>query len=182
MYLNNRQLYIIGYLMPNKKGGKKFKRGKKTSISTSLVYKDDKEDQEYARVEQVYGSGRYKLFCFDGIERLGISAGNIKRVRIYLKDIVLISKWDFQDTKCSIIFKYDDEQVHQLNSANQFPDNLHLDNFEECTDNDDIFDYNITEEQNIDNEDRDNADSDNEDSDNEDSDNEDSKNIDLNDI
>ena len=66
-------------LVLNKKGGK-FKRGKKTSISTSLVYKDDKEDQEYARVEQPFGSGRYKLFCFDGIERLGISALEILNV------------------------------------------------------------------------------------------------------
>ena len=47
-----------------------------------MVYKDVKEDQEYARIDSVYGSGRYKLFCFDGTERLGIAAGNIKRMRI----------------------------------------------------------------------------------------------------
>ena len=80
--------------MPNKKGGKKFKRGKKNGghISSVMIYKDPKEDQEYARIDSVYGSGRYKLFCFDGKERLGIASGNIKRTRISLKDIVLISK------------------------------------------------------------------------------------------
>ena len=33
--------------MPNAKGGKKFKRGKKTIHETKLIYKDPKEDQEY---------------------------------------------------------------------------------------------------------------------------------------
>ena len=130
--------------MPNKKGGKKFKKGKKGGgISTSMIYKDVKEDQEYARVDSVYGSGRYKLFCFDGQERLGIAAGNIKRMRISLKDIVLISKWDFQDSKCSIVFKYDEEQVHKLKSMNEFPANLQLDDFEIVNNEDDIFDYSI---------------------------------------
>ena len=130
--------------MPNKKGGKKFKKGKKGGgISTSMIYKDVKEDQEYARVDSVYGSGRYKLFCFDGQERLGIAAGNIKRMRISLKDIVLISKWDFQDSKCSIVFKYDEEQVHKLKSMNEFPANLHLDDYEIVNSEDDIFDYSI---------------------------------------
>ena len=130
--------------MPNSRGGKKFKRGKKGgSISNTMVYKDVKEDQEYARIDSVYGSGRYKLFCFDGKERLGIAAGNIKRMRISLKDIVLISKWDFQDNKCSIVFKYDEEQVHKLKSMNEFPANLQLDDFEIIDNEDDIFDYSI---------------------------------------
>ena len=130
--------------MPNQKGGKRFKRGKKGgSISNAMVYKDVKEDQEYARIDSVYGSGRYKLFCFDGKERLGIAAGNIKRMRISLKDIVLISKWDFQDSKCSIVFKYDEEQVHKLKSMNEFPANLQLDDFEIIDNEDDIFDYSI---------------------------------------
>ena len=148
--------------MPNSKGGKKFKRGKKGgSISNTMVYKDVKEDQEYARIDSVYGSGRYKLFCFDGKERLGIAAGNIKRMRISLKDIVLISKWDFQDAKCSIVFKYDEEQVHKLKSMNEFPANLQLDDFEIIDNEDDIFDYsvdNISDDEQEDNSENDKTD------------------------
>ena len=52
--------------MPNKKGGKKFKRGKKVNnFERTLILKDPKEDQEYSQVKQVLGNGRYKLFCFD---------------------------------------------------------------------------------------------------------------------
>ena len=66
--------------MPNKKGGKKFKRGKKEIASDrKLILKDPKEDQEYAKITRVNGSGRYKLLCFDGVERLGIAAGNIRK-------------------------------------------------------------------------------------------------------
>ena len=66
--------------MPNKKGGKKFKKGKKDSFQEKqLILKDPKEGQEYAKITRVNGSGRYQLYCFDGKERLGICAGNIKR-------------------------------------------------------------------------------------------------------
>ena len=44
--------------MPNKKGGKKFKKGKKeTSFDRKLILKDPKEDQEYAKIKKVNGKG-----------------------------------------------------------------------------------------------------------------------------
>lgn len=113
----------------NKRGGKKHKRGKKEAFENrKLIIKDSKEDQEYAQVRKVNGSGRYNLFCFDGTERLGISAGNIKRrARIQIYDIVLVSKWDFQDNKCSIIHKYEEDEVQELKVKNEFPKNIKLD-------------------------------------------------------
>ena len=37
--------------MPNAKGGKKFKKGKKQTFhEKALIYKDPKEDQEYGKV------------------------------------------------------------------------------------------------------------------------------------
>ena len=114
--------------MPNKKGGKKFKKGKKeSSFDRKLILKDPKENQEYAKIKRVNGSGRYQLFCFDGDERLGISAGNIrKKTRLVLNDIVLVSLWDFQNTKCSIIHKYEEDEVYKLKSQNEFPKNINL--------------------------------------------------------
>ena len=105
--------------MPNKKGGKKFKKGKKNNQynEKTLIYRNPKDLQEYAKILKVNGSGRYQVFCFDGTERLGICAGTIKRkFRFSIDDIILISKWDFQDSKCSIIHKYDDDEVHKLKS------------------------------------------------------------------
>ena len=114
--------------MPNKKGGKKFKKGKKeSSFDRKLILKDPKENQEYAKIKKVNGSGRYQLFCFDGNERLGIAAGNIrKKTRLFLNDIILVSLWDFQDSKCSIIHKYEDDEVQKLRSQDEFPKNINL--------------------------------------------------------
>ena len=112
----------------NKKGGKKHKRGKKDLFENrKLILKNVKDGQEYAQIKRVNGSGRYDLYCFDGTDRLGICAGNIKRrTRIQIYDIVLISKWEFQDNKCSIIHKYDEDEVQELKIKNEFPKNIKL--------------------------------------------------------
>jgi len=128
----------------NQKGGKKHKKGKKESFQEKqLIYKDPKEDQEYAKVTKVNGSGRYQLFCFDGKDRLGICAGNIKRkVRLSINDIVLVALWDFQDNKCSIIHKYEEDEAQKLKIQGEFPENIRLEednSFLEDTEN--LFSY-----------------------------------------
>jgi len=112
----------------NQKGGKKHKKGKKESFQEKkLILKDPKEDQEYAKITRVNGSGRYQLFCFDGKDRLGICAGNIKRrTRFAIGDIILVALWDFQDSKCSIIHKYEGDEVPKLKSQGEFPENIKL--------------------------------------------------------
>jgi translation initiation factor 1A len=112
----------------NQKGGKKHKKGKKDSFQErQLILKDPKEGQEYAKITKVNGSGRYQLFCFDGKDRLGICAGNIKRrTRFVISDIILVSLWEFQDTKCSIIHKYEPEESRKLKNQGEFPENIKL--------------------------------------------------------
>lgn len=118
--------------MPNMKGGKGFKKRKKQSSGYReklLILRDKEEDQEYGQIKKVNGSGRYVVSCFDGTERLGISAGNIrKRYRIQVGDIVLLSLWtDIQDSKCSIIHKYDEDEARKLQSQGEFPATIQLD-------------------------------------------------------
>ena len=112
----------------NQKGGKKHKKGKKDSFQErQLILKDPKEGQEYAKITKVNGSGRYQLFCFDGKDRLGICAGNIKRkTRFAISDIILVSLWEFQETKCSIIHKYEPEESRKLKNQGEFPENIKL--------------------------------------------------------
>ena len=116
--------------MPNAKGGKKFKRGKKTGAHEKrLIYKDPTEDQEYGKVCRAMGSGRFEIQCFDGKMRMGIVAGNMrKRVWINKDDIVLFSKWEFTtgDDKCSIIHKYDLDESRKLQREGEFPDFIKL--------------------------------------------------------
>ena len=124
--------------MPNQKGGKKFKRGKKHVFhKRELIEKDPKEHQEYSVVKKVLGSGRYELLCQDGITRIGICRGTIrKRTKIIVDDILLVALWvDLQDNKCSIIHKYDEGETHKIDITGLRKEK----EFEE----DDLFDYNL---------------------------------------
>ena len=124
--------------MPNQKGGKKFKKGKKNNnYEKKLIFKSSEDNQEYAKILKVNGSGRYNLFCFDGTERLGICAGNIKRkVRLTLDDIVLVSLWDFQDSKCSIVHKYETDEILKLKNQNESPSTIQLEENNDFHDDD----------------------------------------------
>ena len=133
--------------MPNAKGGKKFKRGKKnTSFEKKIIYKDIKEDQEYGKVIRAMGNGRFEIQCFDGKNRMGIIAGNMrKRVWVNKDDIILFSKWEFttDDDKCSIIHKYDIEESRKLQKEGEFPDTINLEEENEFIESDNFqFDYN----------------------------------------
>ena len=132
--------------MPNAKGGKKFKRGKKGGPQEKrFIYKDPAEDQEYGKVCRAMGSGRFEIQCFDGKMRMGIVAGNMrKRVWINKDDIILFSKWEFttEDNKCSIIHKYDLDESRKLQRDGEFPDFITLDEENDFTTEDMIhFDY-----------------------------------------
>ena len=132
--------------MPNKKGGKKFKKGKKQSFHVkAMIYKDPKEDQEYGKVIRAMGNGRFDIQCFDGKNRMGILAGNMrKKVWVNKDDIILLSKWEFttEDDKCSIIHKYDRDESRKLQRDGEFPDFITLDEENEFGADDMIqFDY-----------------------------------------
>jgi len=136
--------------MPNAKGGKKFKRGKKnTSFEKKLIYKDPKEDQEYGKIIRAMGNGRFEIQCFDGKTRMGIVAGNMrKRVWVNKDDIILFSKWEFttDDDKCSIVHKYDIDESRKLQKEGEFPDTINLDEENEFIDDDNFhFDYDATD-------------------------------------
>ena len=123
--------------MPNKKGGKKFKRGKKETLDRKLITKNPKEDQEYAKIKSVNGSGRYQVFCFDGVDRLGISAGNIrKKTRIGLNDIVLVSLREWQDSVCDIIDNYDENLTRKLKEKGLVPKSINVDVDNQYSDDD----------------------------------------------
>lgn len=119
--------------MPNKKGGKKFKKGKKQSnhFSKKLIVKNEEEgvdDQEYGKIVKVSGGGRFRVFCFDGKERMGTVCGQMrKRVWVKSDDIVLVCLWTgIQDDKCTIIHKYDQDEAYKLRDMGEFPKEVQL--------------------------------------------------------
>ena len=125
--------------MPNNKGGKNFKKGKKTrdyEEKKQLIKKDVKESQEYAQVINAKGNGRFEVLCFDGGKiRMGTICGTMrKRVWVNRSDVVLISLWEgmTDDTKCSIIHKYSEDDVKRLQKDGELPDTFkfNLDEFD----------------------------------------------------
>ena len=124
--------------MPNNKGGRNFKKGKKTRVyedKKQLIKKDVKESQEYAQVVNPKGNGRFELLCFDGGKtRMGTICGTMrKRVWVNRSDVVLISLWEgmTDDTKCSIIHKYSEDEAKRLQKEGELPDTFkfNLDEF-----------------------------------------------------
>lgn len=113
--------------MPNKKGGKKYKKGKSfQSTNRNLVLKEN-DSEELGQIIAVKGSGRFDVECCDGVTRLGIVRGALrKRLWINLHDMVLTSLWEFEDKKCSIIHKYDENEISKLRKLNQIPKNYRL--------------------------------------------------------
>lgn len=131
--------------MPNKKGGKKFKKGKKSTnhFSKKLILKNEEEgvdDQEYGKILKVSGGGRFRVFCFDGRERMGTICGQMrKRVWVKADDVVLVCLWTgIQDDKCTIIHKYDSDEAYKLRDMGEFPKEVQLGEATEYED-DDIF-------------------------------------------
>ena len=101
--------------MANKKGGKKYKRNKKTSYVTKFP-KKELEFQEYAYVMSMDGGQHCKLLLPDGLEYKGVMRGSLKKKHIFIKrnGFILVEKRDFQESKVDITFQYADEQIDEL--------------------------------------------------------------------
>lgn len=103
--------------MPNKKGGKKYKKGgrKNNYSETELIIKDKNQSEEYGIITNKNGNGRFNVKGNDGLDRLGIISGKMrKRVWIEIGDVVLLSVWEFQEEKCTIIHKYTSNDLNKL--------------------------------------------------------------------
>ncbi|KAI9475713.1 MAG: eukaryotic translation initiation factor 1A, Y-chromosomal [Benjaminiella poitrasii] len=132
------------------KGGKSRRRGKNDTENDKreLVFKE--EGQEYAQVTKMLGNGRVEAQCFDGVKRLALIRGKLrKKVWINQGDIVLLSLRDFQDEKADVIQRYNPDEARQLKSYGELPDTAKIneaDNTFGGEEDDDVeFDFDIDE-------------------------------------
>ncbi len=110
--------------MPNKKGGKNYKKGKHAT-EAPIVY-ECLEGQMYARVIKVLGNCNMLVYCNDGRERVCHIRGNMrKKVWMGTGDLVLISIRDFGNEKAGeigkgdICAKYDPAVISKLRQRDQ---------------------------------------------------------------
>jgi len=130
----------------NKIGGKKHK-GKKNDVKVAKTLEVPEASESIGQVNRANGNGRFNVRCIDGVTRLGILRGTMrKRVWINRLDLLLVEPWDFETDKCSILHKYDDDEYEKLKILGHIPKEFKLEG-DECNDgdDDDYFSYNISD-------------------------------------
>ena len=124
----------------NTRGGNKAKKGKNYQPPKTFITKDP-ENQDYAKITKCLGNCRFEVLTLQtNIPKIGHIRGNMqKKIWIKENDIVIISLRDFQDNKCDIIHKYDNEEIKQLIKLNEIQKETlnNNQNDEDC-----VFDFN----------------------------------------
>jgi len=138
-------------MVKNTKGGKKGKNiaRKNIGVVSSLKYEDliKTDEQEYARVLKINGGNRYDLLCYDNVNRLGISRGKINKTKVEIGTIVLISKRDFQDNKCDVLYIYNISELRKLIEHGDITETFAK--LSEQSNSDDIISFGIEEEEEV---------------------------------
>lgn len=101
--------------MPGKKKPKGTRNAGVAAEKRELLFRE--EDQQYGRVTAMLGNRRVSIECLDGVKRMGIIRGSMKRGavnRVRQGDFVLCSLRDYQDDKCDVCHKYDMEEIRRL--------------------------------------------------------------------
>ena len=129
----------------NKVGGKKHK-GKKNTIKESKELVVPEENELIGQVSKVKGNGRFDIRCIDGTEKSGILRGTMrKKVWVNRLDLVLVEPWDFQTEKCSILHKYQDNEMNKLLKGGHLPKEFKIENDSLNLDEEEYFSYDISD-------------------------------------
>jgi len=129
----------------NKTGGKKHK-GKKNTVKESKELVIPEEGELIGQVSKVKGSGRFDIRCIDGTERAGILRGTMrKKIWVNRLDLVLVIPWEFETAKCSILHKYEDNEMNKLLKGGYLPKEFKLENDCDNLDEDNYFSYDISD-------------------------------------
>ncbi|KAK4189245.1 hypothetical protein QBC35DRAFT_380734 [Podospora australis] len=109
------------------KGGKNRRRGKNENDNEKRELTFKEEGQEYAQVLKMLGNGRLEAMCFDGVKRLGLIRGKLrKKIWINNGDIILVSLREYQDEKGDVILKYSADEARSLKAYGELPDNAKI--------------------------------------------------------
>lgn len=103
--------------MPNKKGGKNYKKSKHADDEPILYERD--AGQMYARIIKLLGNCNVLVFCNDNKERICHIRGSMRR-KVWLGpgDIVLISLRD-GDERGDICLRFDPRILHRLQARDK---------------------------------------------------------------
>ena len=103
----------------NKKKGKNAK-SKGANIEKRKLVEADLDGQVYGILEKALGSRFFTVNCLDNTKRR--CKVRKKRMRCSEGDCVIISLRDFDDENADVIYKYDADEVRQLQKMGVLPD------------------------------------------------------------
>lgn len=106
--------------MPNKKKRGKNSKNKNLIVEKRKLLEADLDGQVYGFVDKATGCGYFTVNCIDNTIRR-CKARN-KRLRISAGDCVIIALRDFDDVNGDIIYKYNSDEVRQLQKIGALPD------------------------------------------------------------
>lgn len=116
-------------------------------VKRELLHKD--EMQEYAIIVKLSGDRRAQLKRPDETMILGRIIGSLRRCRMKVDDVVLISYREYQMDRCDIIHKYNNDEVRALIKEKELPNNFQDENVGEdgtegvtfAEEEEDVFDF-----------------------------------------
>lgn len=87
-----------------------------------------KEGEIFGVATQLLGASKIQVMCEDGQSRVGRIPGKIKK-RMWIRegDLLIVSIWDFEPSKCDVRFRYTRTQAVNLSRRGKIP--KLLDNF-----------------------------------------------------
>lgn len=130
--------------MPKKKKAGKNRKTKGVIQEKRLLVEPDLDGQVFGVLEKALGSRFFEVKCLDGKTRR-CKVRN-KRMRIKKDDVVIVSIREFDDKNADIIYKYNSDEIRELQSKKSLPstDILGIQNESNENENDHecVFDFN----------------------------------------
>ena len=106
--------------MPKKKKcGKNTKSNKVHNIEKRKLIEADSDGQVYGLVEKVLGDRYFDVKCVDGMKRR--CRVRSKRLKIQTQECVIVALRDFDPNNGDIIYKYNPDEVRELQKNNILP-------------------------------------------------------------
>lgn len=105
--------------MPKKQKAKKNTKSSNVNMEKRKLVEADLEKQVYGIVERALGDRFFTVNCLDNTTRR--CKVRQKRIKIVQGDCVIISLRDFNDNNADIIYKYDPQEVRQLQKNGVLP-------------------------------------------------------------
>lgn len=105
--------------MPKKVKAKKNSKSSGANAEKRKLVEADEHDQVYGIIEKALGNRFFTVNCLDNVSRR--CKVRQKRMKVKVGDCTIVSLRDFEDNVADIIYRYDSDEVRQLQKMGLLP-------------------------------------------------------------